>query len=244
MKQRVVTLMWGTAWERYGKTFVASFDKYWPADVELHIITDKPLPTERAEQTRLDLVPGYNEFMAKYRDDRTANGYDTGAKKQSANGKYWKTDAVKWAPQGLAPRAALPGLNNGDVLCWLDADVETIAKVPKNWANSLIARSNFACLQRDRQHSEIGFWAARVNKYTRAAINRFADLYESGDVFGLDEWHSGFVFDAALASQPTLKIQNLSPGGRGHVWPQSPLARYTVHKKGKIKDGKLNLDRP
>jgi hypothetical protein len=236
MKERVVTLMWGTAWDRYGKTFVSSFEKYWPDDVELYIVTDKPLPTDRAVQIPLDTVPGYSSFMEKYSADRKAMGYGCTDRKADPAKRFWKNDAVKWAPQGLAPRAALDGLLSGDVLIWLDADVETIAKPPRHWCNVLLAGADMACLQRDRQHSEIGFWCARIGFITMLAIDRFADMYESGDVFYLPEWHSGYVFDAALAENPTVKIRNLSAGGRGHVWPASLLARYTIHKKGKIKD--------
>lgn len=236
MKQRVVTLMWGTAWQRYGRKFVETFERYWPADVELYIITDKPLPTERAVQIRLDDVPGYQEFMRLHGESRVAMGYGSTDRKADPAKRFWKHDAVKWAPQGLAPRAALDGMKSGDLFCWLDADVETIAAPPKYWLNILLAGADMACLQRERQHSEIGFWVARMGKGSEAAIRRFAEIYESGDVFEYQEWHSGFIFDRALSSQPDIKIHNLSPTGRGHVWPQSPLARYTVHKKGKIKD--------
>lgn len=236
MKERVVTLMWGTAWDRYGKAFVKSFTRYWPSGVELYIVTDRELPTERAVQIPLGKVPGYQDFMGKYYNDRKALGYGQTDHKADPEKRFWKHDAVKWGPQGLTPRAALDGLTSGDLLCWLDADVETIAAPPLHWINILLAGADMACLQRDRQHSEIGFWAARIGVGTTQAIKRFAELYESGDVFDLPEWHSGFVFDAALASQPDITIHNLSPVGRSHVWPMTPLAQYTVHKKGKIKD--------
>lgn len=236
MKERAHTLMWGTAWERYGEKFVGTFEKFWPSNVELWIFTDRILPADRAHQVMLDDIPSYRRFMAKYGEDRTAMGYGhTGAKADPAK-RFWKNDAVKWAPQGLVPREALMGLASGDLLCWLDADVETIAKVPLHWINALLAGADMACLQRERQHSEIGFWAARVGSYTIPAIKRFSELYESGEVFDLPEWHSAFVFDHALSLSRDIAIRNISAGGRGHVWPNSPLARYTVHKKGKIKD--------
>ena len=238
MKERVHTLMWGTAWDRYGKAFVKSFNRYWPSDVELYIITDKPLPTERAVQIPLETVPGYTGFISQYGEDRAAMGYGIAGDKADPDKRFWKNDAVKWGPQGLAPRAAIDGLASGDILCWMDADVETIAKPPRHWCNVLLAGADMACLQRPRQHSEIGFWAARIGAGTLTAIKRFAELYESGDVFDLPEWHSGYVFDVAMAMQSDITIRNLSVGGRGHVWPTSPLARYTVHKKGMIKDTK------
>ena len=236
MKERVHTLMFGSAWERYGEKFVSTFSKFWPSKVELWIFTDKPLPTDRAHQVLLSSVSAYTKFMDKYGSDRKAMGYGCSDAKTDPEKRFWKKDAAKWGPQGLVPRVALDGLGSGDLLCWLDADVETIDAVPLHWINVLLAGADVACLQRERQHSEIGFWAARVGVKTIPAIKRFSELYESGDVFGLSEWHSAFVFDQAIASCPDLAIRNLSPIGRGHVWPGSQLARYTIHKKGKIKD--------
>lgn len=39
----------------------------------------------------------------------------------------------------------------------------------------------------------------------------------------------------ALGSVPGLKVRNLNPRGKGHVWPNTPLAELTLHKKGKLK---------
>ena len=40
MKQRVVSLMWGTAWDRYGKEFAKTFDRHWHKNIELQLVTD------------------------------------------------------------------------------------------------------------------------------------------------------------------------------------------------------------
>ncbi len=239
MKERVVTLMWGTAWERYGRKFVETFQRHWPESVELLIVTDKALPIEddRIRQTLLDDVPGYVEFMTKHRNDPRANGLGHNPRKVDKDGKDWIHDAVKWAPQGLAPVAALDDLDDGDLLAWLDADVETTADVPRHWINILLAGNDLACLQRGTQHPEIGFWAVRIGVEARALIARFADLYRNGGVFDLRQWHSGFVFGEAL-ERSSVSINNLNPRlQRGHPWPFTALASYTVHKKGKIKDG-------
>jgi len=236
MKQRVVTLHWGTAWERYGRECVASFKKHWPDDVELLIITDKRRRIPGARQFILRSVPGYAAFMERWADDRRANGLDSNARKQDAEGKSWKHNAVKWAPQGLAPRHALDGLENGDILAWFDGDVLTTADVPAGWLGGLLGKHDLACLQRPGQAPEIGFWAVRLNAGTRRMIDIFANIYSSGGVFKLPEQHSGFAFAHALSACPDLKIRNLNEaGGRGHVWPHSPLAEFTHHKKGKMK---------
>lgn len=236
MTTRICTLMWGDAWRRYGRRFVETFDRHWPSDVELFIVTDAPLPTDRARQIPTFDMKGFGEFVAEYGDDPRAQGMHSRDRKAEPGKRFWKHDAVKWAPQAFAPRAAVEGMSSGDVFCWLDADVETTRDVPREWIEMLLSGHDVACLQRHRQHSEIGFWACIVSVATIQMIDRFAGLYESGDVFGLDEWHSAYAFDNALASVPDVTINNLAPeGARGHVWPMTALGRYTVHKKGKLK---------
>lgn|GEM_PF-3321250 len=237
MKQRVFTLMWGNAWERYGQRFYKGFREHWPGNVELMIVTDRDLPAPWATQVQLKTIDGYKQFMDKWGGHNLARGYHSPDRKAQDNKRFWKHDAVKWAPQGLCGLAGLGGMGDGDLLTWLDADVMTIADVPAGWANVLLDGHDVACLQRENQHSEIGFWCARIGAGTQEAIRAFNQIYTDGSVFNLREWHSAFVFDAALASVPALRIRNLvPPGARGNVWARTPLKQYTWHLKGKLKD--------
>jgi hypothetical protein len=228
--------MWGSAWERYGQKFVESFDRYWPGDVELTIVTDRPLPTSRARQIPLDTVPGI-DFLTRWTGSEMAEGRTSNDGKAQPGKRFWKHDAVKWAPQCLAPVSAIDGLSSGDLCIWLDADVETIAPVPDHWGNILMNGKDVACLLRGKQHPEIGFWAVRVGTQTLGMVDKAAEIYTSDAVFDLPEWHSAYVWGEALKFTPGLTVNNLNRTMmRGHCWPHTALARYTIHKKGKIKD--------
>jgi len=228
--------MWGDAWARYGQKFASSFARYWPDGVGLTIVTDKPVDCPRADQFPLFDMPGYPEFMDRHRNDRRALGLESRDRKAKPGERFWKRDAVKWAPQGLAPVVGLDGLNDGDLMAWLDADVETIADVPAHWLNVLLDGRDVACLLRGQQHPEIGFWCIRVGEATRAAVREFASIYTSGRVFDLPEWHSAYVWQHAFRDIPAGRITNLNPQMiRGHCWPHTRLARYTRHNKGKLK---------
>lgn len=235
---RVATLMWGTAWERYGELFAKSFEQHWPAAVELVVVTDRALPLRRGRQITLQEVAGYASFKARWGQDRVANGYDTPeGTKVTETGYSWRHDAVKWMPQGLVPIAAAAGLADGDVLICLDADIETTATIPEGWVETILGDADVACLQRTGTHSEIGFHAERISPATVQFLDTFAYFYTSGDVFRLNQTHSAFVFDRALEVDPWLKVNNLNPSGKkGHVFPASPLGPYLRHDKGKRKD--------
>lgn len=233
--------MWGTAYERYGQAFLASFFRHWPKATELVVFTDRiftaaEMPEGR--QVMLSSIPTYEDFKERWGFDKGANGYEPPARARvNAAGYSWRHDAVKWMPQAVVPEVAADGLRDGDLLVWLDADVETIADVPRDWIDSLLGVADVACLQRTPWHSEIGFYAVRLGMRTRLFLQIFAEIYATSEVFRMPEHHSGFVFDRALERVGPVKIRNLSPGLRGHVWPNVPeLSKYTVHKKGKRKD--------
>lgn len=240
MKVRAFTLMWGTAWERYGEVFASTFAKYWPKEVELVVVADRQLPLRRGRIADLTAIPGVGEFRHRWKDQDVANGKrPPKGSKVDENGYSWRMDSVKWMPQAMAPLAVLEDMYDGDILLWFDADVETASKVPLGWPTELLGDADVACLQRVGTHTEIGFYGIRINARTRAFLRRFAAIYATDEVFKLKQWHSAFVFDRALESISGIKVRNLNPtGAKGHVWPSSPLAEHLVHNKGKRKDKK------
>lgn len=229
------SLVWGTAWERYGKTFVSSFARYWPVSNELVVVSDRHLAINRGVSLPLQAIPGVDAFRRRWADIPKAAGREIAGAKVDENGYSWRHDALKWMPQAMAPMAALDELKDGDIFVWLDADVETTKPVPNGWVQDLIGICDVACLQRDGTHSEIGFYALRMNSRTRLLLEKFAMFYRTDKVFELREWHSAFVFDRCLESIPGLVVRNLNPGGKGHVFPTSPLSQCLVHHKGKRK---------
>lgn len=225
--------MWGTAYERYGRDFLRTFNMHWPASARLLVVTDEPLAVSRGEQKPL-AETGYPAFLERWGDNRKAQGYDSQFSKLDAEGRSWKTNAVKWAPQAFAAKAAVSGMRAGDILVWLDADVETIKAVPETWVAGLLGDADLACLRRPT-HTEIGFYAMRIDPKTRAILRDFADIYTSGEFLEIRESHSAYVFDRAVERHnPAVRDLN-TEGVKFHPWPQSPLAECTVHKKGKLK---------
>lgn len=239
MTVRVVSLCWGTAWERYGRTFAQTFADNWPADVELVIVTDRFIGLPRGKQAPLELISGYRAFLDRWSSDMAAMGHRAPqGTKTNENGYSWRHDAVKWMPQALAPIPGIEGLEDGDIFVWFDADTETTSKVPARWIESLLGDADVACIRRPGRHTEIGFYAMRMGPGTRRVLRLFADFYLNDSVFKLTEWHSAFVWDRALETEPELRVHDLNPtGARGHAWPKTTmLADKTLHHKGKRKD--------
>jgi hypothetical protein len=83
-------------------------------------------------------------------------------------------------------------------------------------------------------HSEIGFWAVRICKQSISMLRDLAEVYTTDAFLMLPQHHSAYVFDYVRqkAQDRGLRSKNLTPGGSGHVWLSSPLAKYTDHLKG------------
>ncbi|TAK83394.1 MAG: hypothetical protein EPO09_21255, partial [Aquabacterium sp.] len=170
----------------YGDAFLAAFDKRWPAEVELQVYVEEPIAMPRGACRDLWAIPGAREFHVKHAENADAQGrvpHGNWKHAEQRRGYSFRHDAYKFWKQILIPQAAAEGLMHGDILVWLDADVETIRRVPAGFVDGLLGDSDVCYLGRARQHSEIGFWAVRINSETRNFLCFLAEFYTRGLVF-------------------------------------------------------------
>lgn len=220
----------------YGANFLETFDGYWPKGVRFLYFVEQPLPVVvRGGERSLWTCRGMREFVERNVTDLQRCGrapHPAWRPKDHARGYSFKFDAVKFSRQCFIPEGAAEELPDDEVLVWLDADVVTYRPVPDDFVERLLGGYDLCYLGRTNMHSEIGFWAVRLNRRTRAFLAALAALYRTDEVFKLREWHSAFAFDYVRSKSDELRALNLTPRGMGHVWFQSPLAQYTDHLKG------------
>lgn len=223
--------------EMYGEAFLRGFAQHVDPDIQLQVYVEQAHPMPRMACRLLWDIPGAREFEARHRDNRAARGLESKpAWKRSAieAGYNFRFDAYKFFRQILIPQAAAEDMADGDILIWLDGDVRITKPVSTKTLTRLLGDADVCYLGRDRSHSEIGFWAIRINDRTREFLRRIAEMFTSDAVFDLPEWHSAYVWDH-VRRQMGMKECNLTPGGHGHVWLRSPLAQWSNHLKGKLK---------
>lgn len=238
------------AWKHYAKNFVETFDRHWPADVRLVAYTEEPAPMVRGECRDLWSIPGARRFYDVHSKIKThcgASPVPMWRPKDIRKGYAWRWDAARFFKQCIIPQAAAEGLSDDDILVWLDADVVTFADVPADLVERAIGNADLCYLGRNKG-SEIGFWAVRMNQRGRQFVTKLSDAYLSDWVFVLPQWHSSFVFDQIRQSEERngLKVKDLTPGGRDHVFvsSQSPLMPYLDHLKGDRKDYGHSAEHP
>lgn len=235
---------WSPAgYREYGKRFVDTFARYWPADVNLLVFGEEPVELPAGRFISLETIPDCGAFIEKHGPRAIANGRERIPEwkpREVAAGYSYRFDAVKFCRQGFIPEAALqylPRTKGDQFLAWLDADVYTHSPVPRGFIEGLLPDGfDVAYLGRGEKHPEIGFQLYRIGPTSSAVelLVDFAALYRSDAVFKLREWHSAYAWNVAR-TRSGVPSYDLTPGGRGHVWHQSPLRLYTDHLKGERK---------
>ena len=241
----IVTGWTGLGYQELGEQFIRTFDEFWPNDIHVIAIVNVPAFFHGRYLDRLTTKDAYDcdgllDFLKRHEGNALYRGkapHRNWTPNEKRNGYSFRFDAVKFAPQLFFPEHAAKELPDGDILTWFDADVLTHSKVPVGFIESLIGDSDLVYLGRPPRHSEIGFWAVRLNDSTRKFLTSLADMYRSDHIFLLSEWHSAFVFDYVRLRYEMggMVAKNLTPQGHSHVWHQSPLCNYTSHLKGKLK---------
>lgn len=241
----VVTTFHEAGMRAYGQTMIDSFDQYWPRSVPLVVYAENCQPRIPSDRVRvIDLMhssPDLVKFKQAHANNPVANGTvakDTGVPFRD---NAFKWDAVRFSHKVFAVIHACSTLTT-DWVIWLDADTKTFAPVPDSWPGDICDDTAMACYlgRREKYHSECG-WVAynRNHAHLSEFMAAWRDLYITGSLFNLREYHDSFVFDVLrkdFHARSGVHFSNLSPElpgkGPGHPFIASELGKYMDHMKG------------
>lgn len=245
MTYTIITTFHQQGLDRYGQTMIDSFDLYWPRLVPLVVYTEACLPRLPSDRVRVtDLMKASADlvwFKDRYANDPVANGTVAKDTQVPYRDNQFKWDAVRFSHKVFAVIHACASIET-DWVIWLDADTKTFAPVPDTFLSEVCDPSAMACYlgRLGKYHSECG-WVAYNRRHPdlQAFMDRWRDLYRTGDLFNLREYHDSFVFDVLRQDFQTLRgtrFHNLSPQlpgkGPGHPFIASRLGQYMDHMKG------------
>lgn len=223
-----------SGWHEYGEDFVRTFRQYAAPDVKLVAYVEESQQLERVEVRQVRAIPGCGEFLERHEADAAARGRapaPSWKERDQRAGYNWRFDAVKFCRQAFIPDDAAARCET-DHLAWFDGDVRFLAPFDAATVTKLLpVGCAVAYLGRGAKHSEIGFQLYRVPD-AAPLLRAFRFLYSTDQVFQLKEWHSAFAWDHARRLAAGLVGHDLTPGGHGHVWHQSPLRFFSDHLKG------------
>lgn len=225
----VVTSCSAKGWEAYGHNFYKTYREFWPAEVDLHIVSEDNLQMWSSERDRVWFYQLDNDFLRRHKKNPKAHG-------KAGTQLGFRFDAYKFSKKVFAIEMIAKAVQRGR-LFWIDADVVTFASPPTTLFDLMLPPDYaLSCLARDGYHSECGFVGYNLNYLeTWEFIRAFANLYHDDTVFKLAEWHDSFVFDH-LRKQMKTHTYEIRHKSRSHPFINSSLGKYMDHCKGKRKD--------
>ena len=245
MTYSIITTFHPAGMVQYGQTMIDEFDRHWPKSVPLIVYAEacQPrIPSDRV--TILDLLEASSDlvrFKSVHANNPVANGLIAKDTRVPFADNQFKWDAVRFSHKVFAVIHACANLDT-DWVIWLDADTKTFAPVPDDFLADMCDPAAMACYlgRREKYHSECG-WVAYNRRHCdlKSFMDRWRDLYATGDLFNLREYHDSFVFDVLrrdFEATRGTRFSNISPElpgkGPGHPFIASRLGQYMDHMKG------------
>jgi hypothetical protein len=214
----------------YGSEFVQGFIDHAPRTWRLHVYVEHPVidqPHERVWFRNLLAIKPMKDFLDRHAADMRVRG-------RARNDYNFRYDAWKFCRKVFAlADSASPA---SGAMAWMDADTRWLQGPPDRLIGDLLDGHDVAYLGREHQYSECGFVALRLPVAWPVAY-AWRSYYDKDQFLDCREWHDSYLFDLVRVGleQTPLKFRNLTPGLRGHVWCESPLAPYWDHLKGNRK---------
>lgn len=250
LRVNVVTSCSFAGWKAYGQRFVETFNRHWPRDVGLFVVSEDALELPPSNARMIKLVSLLDiryarEFLERHADHAWAKG-DTSVPRPEGvrpvrrnEGTHFRFDAYKFCKKVFAIAAVANSIParvdgwEGNHLFWLDADALTFANVPSDMFLRVLPKEYpISCLARGTYHSECGFVGYNLaHPTTRFFISAFAATYSTDKVFELEEWHDSWVFDY-LRKQYCVKTFEIPHKSKSHPFINSELGLYMDHLKG------------
>lgn len=244
MKKAVVTTFPLSIYDTVAREMLRTFDQHWPADIDLFISLDCVSETEfNALHDDLNGLFGKSKREFFICNDWGQEQRDFYARNVDAPDVSYRFHVCKFSHKVFALMGAANHCvqTKHDVLIWLDADVITHKPITHEILESELLPQDGQIVsylgRKDAPHSECGFVGYDLANGGHSFIQQMYDYYVTDKVLTLAGWTDCDVFDEALKH---CKGRNLSEGLEGwHVWPASPLGKYTEHRKGarKFNDG-------
>lgn len=240
MSYQAITTCNAAGWLSYGRAMVNTFERHWPADVDLTVYTEGFAGDRDGRVQFIDLdqaAPWLGPWKAAR--SKAERGYRTGQYR-------FRDDAVKFSHKVAAIGAATTGLLMDDVfdrfdesrvLIWLDADIVTHSQVTVEWLAELFPENaDIAWLDRERVYPECGFLMFRLPAALHV-IRQIVAAYQTGKIFKLREWHDSYVIEQvvnAAVECGDIRVASLSGEGKRthHPLVNSRIAECCDHLKG------------
>jgi len=232
---RIVTSFGPEHWELCGEKFMRGL-KHWPADeIYIYYEGEQPDPAQwddpRIVWKDLLEVTGCKEYLSQVRYPPIMQGIINGK-------RIYQFDLFRFCRKMFAQVDA--AVDYDGLLYWLDFDTETYNDIPEARLEKYLEGTFMAYMGRPGWHScasLVGWDCAHVLNQTW--WQGYYDIYLSGRVLTLPEWHDSYVLDA-LREANQIPARNIAEGiemeaGKPTNVFNLVMDGYAKHNKGNKK---------
>lgn len=239
-------------YEDYGKRFIKEFIEFSSPDIKLFIIFEGNIPEELINiKNNFFVVPFLSQkhqlFIKYFGRLYEANGLkirefnENGQKKINISNDY-RFNSIKFSFKPFSIYQSLDYIPEDlDYLIWIDADLRCKKNFNSNSFIKFLPENNFLMSYLGRKkpwYSECGFLAFNLNHIKfKKYINRVINIYTSGEIFSLEQWHDSWIWDHVrneFEDNEAVEFKNIS--GRGyeldHPFINCGLEEFFDHLKG------------
>jgi len=264
MKLKIITSYKPGTWKSFAKRGIHSMAEKFPKDVDIFLYCEEQKPQDVNNRIQcIDLIkaePELFNFKNKYKDDPVANGKLTqipnGVRRSNTlqgldkDKESFLWDAVRFSNKVFCIINAVRNSKDYDYVLWIDADTFTFRPVPLDFFQNLLPNDTMLTyLGRENPtlndggvYPECGFVGYNLrHPEIQNFITDWENLYKTGEVFDILEWHDSFVFwhlSKIYRKNKNIKVNDIGyqKGVKGHhVFINSELGLYMDHFKGKRK---------
>jgi hypothetical protein len=234
----VVTSFNAEGYKRYGKEFIDTWVRYWPASIRLTVFYE-------GEESDFEMVEGVSwhpietvEFLQDYMDNLrfplmhgiVGDRYDINFDARMGRKTFMQVHAAR---------------KYGGKVFWIDADCVTKSPVPERFLDDCLPDDALNCfLGRDGwYYTESGFIGFNADHPLASRFfKNYVHVFIAGTIFTQQGWHDCFAFDAIrrlMGNGPEfVNLAKNVPQGHMHPFQISAPGEFMWHLKGNRKDTK------
>ena len=250
MKIAFISSMNKSLFEQYGERFLDEFNKCASNEIKLYLIFEGEFPKNLKSYNNTEIIPlnsiRHKNFIKKFGKLRDAKGLrmheftENGQKKV----KFYfdiRWDAIRFSYKPFSIYQSLEHVPvDLDCLIWTDSDLRCKKKFYPNDMKEFLPQNKdiMSYLGRKDTYSECGFLGFNLrNNLTKDFIDRIIEIYETGEIFSLNQWHDSFIWDHVrieFTNQKNGNFKNISGGAyeKAHVYINTKLGEFFDHLKG------------
>jgi len=247
-----VSSMNETLYEKYGKTFLYEFNKFASDSIFLYVVFEGNFPSNIIELKNNIILSKFNtpeqkKFIHYFGKLEEAKGLRIEATETADNKKRinvtldYRFNAIRFSYKPYAIFQIINDINKKyDYIIWTDADLRCLKSFNQKDLIKFLPDNTqmMSYLGRKNTYSECGFLGFNLkHPQTLKYLNRVIEIYTSGEIFSLDQWHDSWVWDHVRKNFETehgILNKNISGKGFDHTHPfiRSGLEEFFDHLKG------------